>query len=270
MKTNSTDKIILSGASTIMHSLIVPVFVLLFTIYYRPYGVYDVLHMEHASFAFNATILFCIVLVSISITRGWLYLIGKYREMTRPVYLLWCIGEILVASLFITMYIVLIDDNAMPFFELAGSSFIMMFATGIYPYGFLWLGLELYAKNNEDQPAHEDHSLIRFYDEYGKLRFVIAPEAVIFIKSEDNYVQIHYLDKGRAKKFILRSSMRALEETLEKHGLVRCHRSYFINPAFIRIVHRDESGLIVADLNQDGFDSIPISRKYQDAITRLL
>lgn len=58
MKTNSTSKIILSGASTIMHSLIVPVFVLLFTIYYRPYGVYDVLHMEHASFAFNATILF--------------------------------------------------------------------------------------------------------------------------------------------------------------------------------------------------------------------
>ena len=88
-------------------------------------------------------------------------------------------------------------------------------------------------------PVQEDHSLIRFHDEYGKLRFVIAPDVLIFIKSEDNYVQIHYLDKGRPKKFILRSSMRALEETLEKHGLVRCHRSYFINPSFIRIVHSD-------------------------------
>ena len=270
MKINSNGNIILSGASTIMHSLIVPVFVLLFTIYYRPYGVYDVLHMEHASFAFNATILFCIVLVSISITRGWLYLIGKYRDIPKPVYLLWCIGEILVASWFITMYIVLMDKEIMGFFELAGSSFIMMLGTCIYPYGFLWLGLELYAKSREDQTTPEDHSLIRFHDEYGKLRFVIAPEAVIFIKSEDNYVQIHYLDKGRTKKFILRSSMRALEENLEKHGLVRCHRSYFINPAFIRIVHRDEAGLIVADLNQDGYESIPISRKYQDAITKLL
>jgi fumarate reductase subunit D len=270
MKTNSTSKIILSGASTIMHSLIVPVFVLLFTIYYRPYGVYDVLHMEHASFAFNATILFCIVLVSISITRGWLYLIAKYREIPKTAYLLWCIGETLAASLFITMYIVLMDKEAEPFFELAGSSFIMMSATCIYPYGFLWLGLELYARDNEDHPVQEDHSLIRFHDEYGKLRFVIAPDVLIFIKSEDNYVQIHYLDKGRPKKFILRSSMRALEETLEKHGLIRCHRSYFINPSFIRIVHRDESGLIVADLNQDGYESIPISRKYQDAITKLL
>ena len=92
----------------------------------------------------------------------------------------------------------------------------------------------------------------------------------MFIRSEDNYVQIHYLDKDRTKKFILRSSMRALEEDLSRHGLVRCHRSYFINPAYIRIVHRDSAGLIVADLNQEGFEGIPISRKYQDIITKLL
>ena len=270
MKSKSADNIILSGASTIMHSLIVPLFVLIFTIYYRPSGAYEVLQMKEYSFAFNATILFCIILVSISITRGWLYLIGKYKEFSRPVYLLWCTGETLVASLFVSLYIVLMDSNTSSFFETAGSSFVMMMATCIYPYGFLWLGLELYARNNEENAPAEDNSLIRFYDEYSKLRLVIAPEAVIFIKSEDNYVQIHYLDKNKTKKFILRSSMRALEEDLAKHGLVRCHRSYFINPSYIRIVHRDAAGLIVADLNQEGYESIPISRKYQDAITKLL
>lgn len=270
MKTNNPNGIILSGASTIMHSLTVPLFVLVFTIYYKPYGVYDILHMEHSTFAFNATMLFCIVLVSISITRGWLYLIGKYREISKPVYLAWCVGETLVASLFVSLYIVLMETEPGSFFEVAGSSFIAMLATCIYPYGFMWLGLELYAKNNEDPEKADDNSLIRFYDEYSKLRFVIAPDAVIFIKSEDNYVQIHYLDKNRTKKFILRSSMRALEEDLAKHGLVRCHRSYFINPSFIRIVHRDSSGLIVAELDQDGYESIPISRKYHDSITKLL
>ena len=163
------------------------------------------------------------------------------------------------------------DNEVTSFFEIAGSSFVMMLATCIYPYGFLWLGLELYSRNNEENtPAEDNSSLIRFHDEYNKLRFVIASGAVMFIKSEDNYVQIHYLDKNRTKKFILRSSMRALEEDLARHGLIRCHRSYFINPAYIRIVHRDSSGLIVADLNQDGYESIPISRKYQDAITKLL
>ena len=93
---------------------------------------------------------------------------------------------------------------------------------------------------------------------------------VIFIKCEANYVLIHYLDRNKTKKFILRSSMRALEEDLLKHGLVRCHRSYFFNPSYIKIVHRDESGLLVAELELDGFESIPISRKYQDEITKLL
>lgn len=269
MKRNIIN-VLLTGASTIMHSMIVPLFVLIFIIYYKPSAFYNLLYMEHASFAFNATIVFCIVLVSISITRGWLYLIGKYREVNKSIYIVWCIGEMLVAALFISLYVVLMDNKEVPFFELAGSSFVMMMAICAYPYAFLWLGLALYQKENEDDGQIEDNSLLRFHDEYNKLRFVIAPEAVMFIKSEDNYVQIHYLDKGKAKKFILRSSMRALEDTLAKHGLVRCHRSYFINPPFIRIVHRDESGLIVADLNQEGYESIPISRKYQDVVMKVL
>ena len=74
---NRTIDKITSGVGTILHSLIIPVFVFIFTIYYKPYGIYRVLDMDNASFAFNVTILFCIVLVSVSITRGWLYLLGN-------------------------------------------------------------------------------------------------------------------------------------------------------------------------------------------------
>lgn len=263
--------IILSGASTIMHSLIVPLFILVFTIYYKPYGAYELLNMAHAPFSFNVTILFCIILVSISITRGWLYLISKYKDISETAYLIWCLCETVVAALFASLYIVLISKEALAFFEVAGSSVIMLIATGFFPYSFLWMALQLYSKSiDNDTPAADENSLIRFYDEYKKLKLVIAPEAILFIKSEDNYVQINYTDNGRTKKFILRSSMRALEDNLSKHGLVRCHRSYFINPAFIKIVHRDNSGLIVAELKQEGFESIPISRKYQNEISRLL
>lgn len=261
---------IIAGAGTIIHSLVIPVFFLVFTMYYRPSGPCALLTMEHVSFAFNVTMLFCIILVSVSITRGWLYLIGRYKELTGQTYLMWCLAETLIASLFCSLYIVLISKDALPFFEIAGLTYLNMLAIAVYPYGFLWLGFELYSRNREEANPVEDNSLIRFHDEYKKLRLVIAPEAVMFIKSEDNYVQIHYMDRNRIKKFILRSSMRALEENLSKHGLVRCHRSYFINPSFIKIVHRDESGQIVARLNQEGFDSIPISRKYQDEISRLL
>lgn len=262
------DKVI-SGAGTVIHSLVIPLFFLIFTIYYKPSGACELLTMENASFAFNVTILFCIILVSISITRGWLYLIGKYKNISDLPYLMWSIAETLVASLFCSMYIVLMSEG-LQFFEIAGSTFLNLLAVSVYPYGFLWLGFELYFMERGQSNPAEDNSLIRFYDEYRKLRFVIAPEAVMFIKSEDNYVQIHYLDRNTVKKFVLRSSMRALEDTLTKHGLVRCHRSFFINPPFIKIVQRDETGQIVARLKQDGFDGIPISRKYQDEISRIL
>ena len=262
--------LILSGVCTIIHSLVVPIFILIFITFYKPLGIHELLEMERASFAFNASIIFCITLVSISITRGWLYLIGRHKNISRTIYTLWCFAEMVIAALFSSLYVTLMLKEPVSFFEIAGTIIVLITTTAIYPYSIIWLGYELYAKENEEHSPTDDNSLIRFHDEYKKLRLVIAPEAVIFIKSEENYVQIHYQDQNRTKKFILRSSMKALEEPLAKRGLVRCHRSYIINPAYIKIVHRDSAGTIVAELKQVSFESIPISRKYQDAITRLL
>ena len=264
------NNLMLGGVCTIIHSLVVPTFILIFITFYKPLGIHELLDMEHAHFAFNATIIFCIILVSTSITRGWLYLLGRYKSISRTIYTVWCFAEMIVAALFSSLYTTLILKEPVSYFEIAGTFILLLMTTAVYPYSIIWLAYELYAKNNEEQTTTDESSLIRFYDEYKKLRLVIASEAVIFIKSEDNYVQIHYQDQNRTKKFILRSSMKALEETLSKRGLVRCHRSYFINPAYINIVHRDSTGIIVAELKQANFESSPISRKYQDAITRLL
>ena len=260
----------LSGVCTIIHSLVIPIFILIFITFYQPRGIHELLDMEHADFAFNTTIIFCITLVSTSIIRSCLYLIGRFKKVSRSIYTIWCFAEMTVAALFSSLYVTLMLNVPTSFFDIAGTFILLLTTTAIFPYSIIWLAYELYAKQNEEATTTDDNSLIRFYDEYKKLRLVIAPEAVIFIKSEDNYVQIHYQDQNRTKKFILRSSMKALEETLSKRGLVRCHRSYFINPAYIKIVHRDNTGTIVAELKQENFESIPISRKYQDAITRLL
>ena len=261
---------IISFPGTVIHTLVIPVFAFVFTLYYQPCDLHELLTMDNVSFSFNATILFCIAFVTLSITRWGLCILGKSRSLTGVNYLLWCVGEIILMSLFSAMYVVLISTDTIPYFTTSGIVFLSLTTIFIYPYGVLWLCYDRQSRINIYSAPSDDTSLLRFYDEYKKLRLVIAQEAVMFIKSEDNYVQIHYLDRNMSKKFMLRSSMRALEEDLAKRGLVRCHRSYFINPSYIKIVHKDESGLIVAELNQEGFDSIPISRKYHDQITKLL
>ena len=268
---NKNGNILTSGAVTILHSLVVPVFTLAFLALYQPFGISESLQLSGHSFNFNLTILFCIFLVSMSMTRVWLYFIGRHKKILRSVYAVWCLGEVLVASMFSSLYITLMMGGSTMYFNMVGASFAYIVSASIYPFALLWISVEFYYyKKNQEEPVAEENSLIRFYDEYQKLKLVIASEAIIFIKSEDNYVQIHYSDKGKPNMYMLRSSMRALENTLSKHGLVRCHRSYFINPSYIKIVCKDGLGLVVAHLRIDGFEPIPISRKYHDEITKLL
>ena len=261
---------ITKGASVVIHTMTISLFFLFFVIFYKPYSIYTLLNMEHAGFTFNATILFCIVLVSTFLTRGSLYLIDRKKRISTQVYFAWCFAEMIIVALFSSLYITLMLREPVSFFEVAGRAIILTVTTLIYPYVFIWMKYEILTKERQIDNTPDENSLIRFYDEYKKLRFVIAREAVIFIKSEENYVHIYYMDKEKNKKFTLRSSMKALEETLTKHGLVRCHRSYFINPAYIKIIHKNSAGIIVAELNQPNCDTIPISRKYQDAITKLI
>lgn len=267
---NRTIAKMISLSGTVIHWLVIPLFAFVFCLYYKPYVMFDFLSMENTTFSFNSTMLFCIVLVSYSMTRWSLFALGKFRSVSGIAYLIWCVGEVMISALFCALYLVLVSHTDRTFFEISGITFMNLLTTTMYPLGIMWLCFDRHLRNEDTEKPVDESSLIRFYDEYKKLRLVIANEAVIFIRSEENYVQIHYLDKDKTRKFVLRSSMRALEDDLSKKGLVRCHRSYFINPAYIKIVHRDESGQIVAELNQDGYDSIPISRKYQDEITKLL
>ena len=265
------NNVMVTGAhSMLLHAVVLPIFFLLFVVFYEPFAIESLLTMQKSSFTVNVTMLFCILLVSMSITRSWLYFIGKVRSLSRIEYVLWCSAEVLIGSLFMALYLSLMMPSPPPYYELVGKALKITAGTCIYPYLFIWIGMEAKTIINSLSQRSDDTSLIRFYDEYKKLRFVIAPEAVLYIKSEDNYAQIHYLDKGKSQKFILRSSMKALEDNLKQHGLIRCHRSYFVNPAFIRIVYRNNAGLIVAELNQEGYESIPISQKYQDQIAKIV
>ena len=265
------NNVMVTGAhSMLLHAVVLPIFFLLFVVFYEPFAIESLLTMQKSSFTFNVTMLFCILLVSMSITRSWLYFIGKVRSLSRIEYVLWCSAEVLIGSLFMALYLSLMMPSPPPYYELVGKALKITAGTCIYPYLFIWIGMEAKTIINSLSQRSDDTSLIRFYDEYKKLRFVIAPEAVLYIKSEDNYAQIHYLDKGKSQKFILRSSMKALEDNLKQHGLIRCHRSYFVNPTFIKIVHRNDAGQIVAELNQEGYESIPISQKYQDQIAKIV
>lgn len=262
-------KTLLGGVSAVAHTLIVPLFAFVFTVLYRPFGIATALEIGGADYTFNITMLYCILLGSVAITRTLLFAFRSKINPTTLTYGVLCLGEVVVASLFGALYVTLMAGGATTYFEYVGGVFSRLCGIVVYPYVVLYLCLELRAATLAEEEV-DSSALIKFYDEYQKLKFVIDSSAVVFLRSEENYVNIHYTDGGRTKKFVLRSSMRALEEQMVRHGLVRCHRSYFLNPDHVKMIRKEPSGLVVAELNVEGLEPIPISRKYQDEVAKLL
>lgn len=104
-----------------------------------------------------------------------------------------------------------------------------------------------------------------FCDERGDVRLVVAADSLFYIEASDNYVDIHYLNKGRIVNFLLRNSLKNIEKSFSDRKLLRCHRSYIVNANKVRIIRKTEEGLCI-DFDYDGIPNIPISKTYSTRV----
>ena len=61
---------------------------------------------------------------------------------------------------------------------------------------------------------------------------MIKHDKVISIEAAANYVNILYDKGGQLVKFSLRNTLKGIEELCNNYDIVRCHRSYFVNPKY--------------------------------------
>jgi len=122
--------------------------------------------------------------------------------------------------------------------------------TLVIPYTILALSLRLYELNNSSN-EDEDNAIqrMRFYDDRHNLKIVLTPSSVLYITAEENYVNIYYTENDKLRNYVLRSSMKAIDELCQDNGLIRCHRSYFVNPSHIKVLRKDKEGVVYAELD---------------------
>lgn len=257
-----------------LHMAVCPFFFMGFVLIYMPFGLGEKLDMGRGFFTLNLLICTCIILGVMAALRVALHFMERLGRFTWAHYVCWCLGEVFVCSLFVALYIALMLGDGTPYFSVLADALGILYGTLIFPYLILSLALNIGAHRTREREknsrAADDDSLIRFVDEFKKLRLMIAHSAVLYIQAEENYVNIHYLDGDRVSNYVLRTSMRSLEETVSRHGIVRCQRSYYVNPAHVQVLRRAENGLHVADLDVPGQPGIPVSRKYYESLAKLL
>ena len=215
---------------------------------------------------FNVLMLTSILIGVVAISRMVMMVVVRDKRLTWWQYALWSFGEVFVFSCFAALYMALVYGDY-GYFPALGQTLRLSFAILPYPYIIFTL---LFALIRPDEEEVSDEDLVRFADSTGRLKLVIAHDVILYIEAQENYVSIHYMEGEKMKEYSLRQSMRGIEELMEKHGIIRCQRSYFVNPRHVTVLRRDKEGFIQAELDVISSKPVPVSPKYYEQLSKML
>ena len=252
-------------------------FALLFINIFQPFGsrVWYPYISDLKYFFFSSLIILTGMLVVV-ISRLIMIAYTKKNSIQYWEYGLWVVAEILSMSLFYSLFAKFIPKEGMnrDFTDIFHQSTVNTSLVILLPYSILWLYFSWRDKNNMlEKMTKEEQSLdlpkknlIAFPDEKGELRISIVLENLLYVDSADNYATIHYLNKSKLSHFLIRNSLKWMEENLTKDSpLVRCHRSYVVNLDKVKVLRKTKDGIFL-ELETDNTPDIPVSKTYYERV----
>jgi len=252
--------------------LFTSLFALVFINAYSPFGAdrwYNLTRFEFFTYS-SLTILLGVLVVVIS--RILMYHVCKRHTINIWQYLLWIFVEIFSMALAYGLFEKLFLKDARMFTELVKNSSRNTALVLLLPYSVLWLYFSWRDKKEQierlaDYPSSLENSrdMIPFYDDKGILRFSIKKENLLYLESAENYVNICYLNKGKVSKYLLRDTLKKIEENFSGTEIVRCHRSYMVNFEKVKVIRKDKDGLKL-EFDNPSVTDIPVSKTYVNTV----
>jgi hypothetical protein len=151
--------------------------------------------------------------------------------------------------------------------EIAAMSVHNTSLTLLLPYAILWLYFswrdsKIRLSEIQEQPdAPDQKPMIPLRDEKGVLRLSLKRSDIIYIQGSDNYVTIWYQARDKVSRFMLRNTLRTMEDELREESVIRCHRSYLVNIEKVKLIRREKDGLSL-ELDSIPACTVPVSRTY--------
>ena len=248
-------------------------FALVFINIYKPFSSsswYDI--SEFKFFVFSSLIILTGVLVVV-LSRIIMFHWGKRHAISVGNYSIWILLEIFFMSLFYTIYTLVLNPEReyMDVFETStiNTSLVLLLPYSVLHFYFSYKDKErrllLLEEHQEEVIARQ--SVFSFYDEKQELRLSVKRSELLYLESADNYVCIWYLSKGQLTKFLLRNSLKAMEEHFADTNVLRCHRSYMVNFDQVKVIRREKEGIFL-ELGIERVPDIPISKTYSEKVMR--
>ncbi|MBP6230505.1 MAG: LytTR family transcriptional regulator [Paludibacteraceae bacterium] len=255
------------------------IFSLLFINLFQPFGSREWYpNVSSTSYFFFSSLIILTGMLVVVVSRIIMYWYTKKHPIRYWQYGVWILLEILSMSLFYALFSAYIPKQGIErefgaIFQQAMTNTSLVL---LLPYSILWLYFSWRDKNsqlekiNNEEPNNEGQKKapILFYDEKGELKISIVQENVLYIESSDNYVTIHYLNKSRISNFLLRNSLKWMDEHLTSEtAMVRCHRSYIVNLDKVKVFRKTKDGIFL-ELDTLQTPDIPVSKTYYEKVMK--
>ena len=252
--------------------LFTSLFALVFINAYSPFGAdrwYNLTRLEFFTYS-SLTILLGVLVVVIS--RIIMYHFCKRHSLNIWQYLIWIFAEIFSMAVAYAMFEKLFLKDARIFSDLVKNSSRNTALVLLLPYSVLWLYFSWRDKKEQierlaDYPPslESTRNMIPFYDDKGILKFSIKKENLLYLESAENYVNICYLNKGKVSKYLLRDTLKKIEENFSGTEIIRCHRSYMVNFEKVKVIRKDRDGLKL-EFDNPSVTDIPVSKTYINTV----
>jgi len=247
------------------------IFFYCFIIFFLPFGVdnYNPNHQYTFDF-FLEFFYFFVPLLTFSLLNELILRPFVFKEATFKKIILWSIWTLFLLStiIFITYNILgnwhnfklgsylefLVQVPVVLLFPLVGTFFFFRFRSLQYQIEHILTTKERFLDENQ---------LVEFKGQGSKDQITLTLVNFLYGKSQDNYVELYYLENEQLKKFLIRSPLSKLSKSINNSVIVRCHRSYMVNLLQVTAV---KGGNNEMTLNIDHFDTIiTVSKSYQDS-----
>lgn len=253
------------------------IFALLFINIFQPFNSRNWYpNISEFKYFFFSSLIILIGMLVVVVSRLIMLAVVKKSILTYTKYGVWVLIEILAMSLFYSLFTKFVPKEGLnrDFTEIFHQSVVNTSLIILLPYSILWLYFSWREKNSllekitKDEPVTDIHkrNLLTFPDEKGEIKISVMLENLLYIESADNYATIHYLNKSKISHFLIRNSLKKIEENLAKESpLVRCHRSYIINLDNVKVLRKTKDGILL-ELEAMNTPDIPVSKTYYERV----
>ena len=265
-------------ANIIRLVLLTALFALFFINVFEPFGSRGwYKNVSDFTYFFFSSLIILTGMLVVVISRWLLHRFSKKHELVYWQYFAWIFAEVFTMALFYSLFIYfVIEQNSDDFFTLIKQSTRNTALVLLLPYTILWLYFafkdkkrlleQLDTTQQQEQTETQTKKLIAFPDEKGELRISLMLDNLLYIESADNYVTIYYLNKSKTSSYLLRNSLKWIEENLTPETpLVRCHRSYIVNLDNVKVLQKTKNGIFL-ELDTINTPDMPVSKTYYSQV----